>query len=101
MTRSNLAHKSIEVRKPWRSNRRQPTTFFDSYHARLHALAHRHGVPPAHLKALIEDAFGKCDCPPAEQEAKIAMCRLMKLKVRVSELNWLFQCHVLTEQEIS
>ncbi len=46
-------------------------TFFGNYEPRLQALAMRHNLEPAVLiKGLVEDAFGKCDTPPAEQEAK-------------------------------
>ena len=45
-------------------------TLFGNYESRLQALAMRHNLGPAVLKGLVEDAFGKCDTPPAEQEAK-------------------------------
>jgi len=45
-------------------------TLFGNYESRLQALAMRHNPDPAVLKGLVEDAVGKCDTPPAEQEAK-------------------------------
>ena len=45
-------------------------TFFGNYASRLQALTMLHNLEPAVLKGLVEDAFGKCDTPPAEQEAK-------------------------------
>jgi hypothetical protein len=91
------AVKPIEVRKPWRRRHPLPLTEFPTYTARLHALAGRHGVPPASLKALVEDAFGRCDSAPTELESKQALMKLAKLKVGPSEINWLFQYHVLPE----
>jgi hypothetical protein len=44
-------------------------TFFANYESRLQALAMRQNLESAVLKGLVEDAFGKCDTPPAEQEA--------------------------------
>jgi hypothetical protein len=74
--------------------RHQPYTYFDSYQCRLRALAHSHSVDPVNLKALIEDAFGKCDSPPAEQESRQAMMKLAKLKIGPKDINWLFQYHI-------
>lgn len=91
-------HKPIEFRKPWRrkdKRQQRPLTYFDSYHARLCALAYRHDIRPASLKALIEDAFGKCDTPPAEQEAKLALMKLAKMHIGPCEINWLFQYHIV------
>ncbi|SRR6266550_162795 len=70
-------------------------TFFSTYESRLQALAVRHNLEPAILKALVEDAFGTCDTPPAEQEAKLALMKLAKLKIGPCSVNWLFQVHIL------
>ncbi len=70
-------------------------TFFDTYESRLRALAVRHHLEPAYLKGLVEDAFGTCDTPPAEQESKLALMKLAKLKIGPCEVNWLFQVHIL------
>ena len=89
--------KRIEIRKPWRRKERQQRTYFADYGSRLRALAGRHGVPLASLKALVEDAFGKCDTPPAEREAVHAKIKLARLKIGPCELNWLFQYHIVPE----
>jgi hypothetical protein len=93
--------KSIDFRKPWRrtdKRQRTPLTYFASYHSRLYALAHRHGIPPSSFKALIEDAFGTCDTPPIELQAKQALMKLAKMKIGPCEINWLFQYHIVKEQ---
>jgi hypothetical protein len=98
--RMTLSDKKIEIRKPWRridQRRQKPLTFFDSYHSRLYALAYRHGVPPASLKGLLEDAFGRPDAPPVEPQADIALKKLAKMNVGPCELNWLFQYHIVPE----
>jgi hypothetical protein len=86
-------------KKDWRASGSHPwpQTYFATYHSRLHALAERHGVPVAAFKALIEDAFGKCDTPPAEQESKQALLKLAKMRVGPCEINWLFQYHIVRE----
>jgi hypothetical protein len=90
----------ILARKPWRrKEKHQHRTFFPTYNSRLTALAHRHGVPVASLKGLVEDAFGKCDTPPAEQEAQSALMKLAKMKIGACEINWLFQYHIVTEEQ--
>ena len=76
-----------------------PKTFFDSYESRLQGLAVKHDLELAVLKALIEDAFGKCDTPPAELEAKLALMKLAKLKIGPCQINWLFQYHILGRSE--
>ena len=70
-------------------------TFFGTYESRLQALATRHDLEPAYLKALVEDAFGTCHTPPAEQESKLALMKLAKLKIGPCSVNWLFQVHIL------
>jgi hypothetical protein len=95
--------KAIEVRRPWRRAKRPASrsqTLFPDYLSRLNALAERHEVKPATLKDLIEDAFGTCDNPPAEQEAKHAMMKLARMRVGPCEINWLFQYHIQAEPEI-
>jgi len=75
----------------------QPCTFFSTYETRLGTLAERHNVQPATLKALIEDAYGKCDTPPAEHESRRAMMKLAQLKFGPTEINWLFGYHIERE----
>lgn len=95
-------HTEDRTRKVWRHpiGRQKPNTYFDNYSSRLAALAERHNVPLAAFKALIEDAFGKCDCRPAEGEAKIALLKLAKMKVGPCELNFLFGYHVIKDSDL-
>ncbi len=66
-----------------------------SYEARLHLLAESHGLQPAELKRIIEDAFGTPDAPPSQRKSRKAKLRLAQLKVGPCELNLLFQYHIV------
>jgi hypothetical protein len=81
--------------------RGQPCTYFDSYTSRLRALAVERNMEPTALKALIEAAFGKADAPPREQETRIAMMKLAKLKVGPCELRWLLEYDIVNYRGFS
>jgi hypothetical protein len=78
--------------------RGKPSTYFNSYNARLAALSERHGVPVAHFKLLIERAFGTPQFKPNEEEAREALWQLAKMGCGPCELNWLFQYHIVIER---
>ncbi len=86
---------AMSIRKNGMKQLWERKTFFGTYESRLQALAIRHNLEPAYLKALVEDAFGTCDTPPAEQESKLALMKLAKLKIGPCSVNWLFQVHIL------
>jgi hypothetical protein len=65
-------------------------TFFDSYHCRLAALAEMHGIKPATMRVLIEDALRKKIHCATGQEVRKALMKVAKLKINVGEIKFLF-----------
>lgn len=68
-----------------------------TYLLRLGQLAKRHNIEAARLKALVEDAFGTPANIPEEAESAHALRHLVRLGIKVRELNWLFSYHVVPE----
>jgi hypothetical protein len=68
-----------------------------AYIQRLNKLAEKYKLNPTVLKALVEDAYGKPDSPPAEKESLVALRKLARLKVSVADLNWLFSYNIIQE----
>ena len=68
-----------------------------TYLLRLAQLAKHHNMDAERLKALIEDAFGTPTNIPEESESVHALRHLVRLGIKVRELNWLFSYHVVPE----